>query len=176
DGIRGRNVTGVQTCALPIYSGMFLLFVAEKKVVGAVWHQQLTTNVAGGQTACGRISRSRSAFCVQSLNKSRLRERSAARRSLIRADHLQQQAVNRAAIGATCVGSRANEILFLRPHPAAIKRTLPGYITETWRLRPDVIRIHHRAQEVSDDLYHFSENVREESCFRAGIVDGPGYA
>src|SRR5699024_12088301 len=25
DGIRGRNVTGVQTCALPIFSGYFLM-------------------------------------------------------------------------------------------------------------------------------------------------------
>src|SRR2546429_6665367 len=97
------------------------------KVVGAVRHQHLMTNVVGGQTASGRISRSRSALCVQSLNKSRLRERFAARRSLISADHLQQQAVNRAAIRATCVGSRGNEVLFLCPHPAAIKRTLPGY-------------------------------------------------
>src|SRR5438876_2656051 len=133
------------------------------------------TNVGGGQTAGGRISRSRSAFCVQSLNKSRLRERVAARRPLIRADHLQQQAVNRAAIGATCVGSRGNEIPFLRPHPAAIKRTLPGYITETWRLPPDVIPIHDRAQVVTNDLYRFQETVREQSPFAAGLVHRPGY-
>src|SRR5436309_15846692 len=69
-----------------------------------------------------------------------------------------------------------NEILFLRPHPAAVERTLPRDIAKARWIRSDVVGVFDRAQEMSDDLYRFPENVREESCFRAGIVDGPRYA
>jgi hypothetical protein len=62
-----------------------------------------------------------SACCVQMLYKRSLRQRFAACRSSIRTNHLQQEAINRVAISATCVGAGDNEILLLRPHPAAVE-------------------------------------------------------
>lgn len=42
------------------------------------------------------------------------------------------------------------------------------------RIWPDFIWIYNWAEEMSDDLHRFAEDVREKSSFRTGVVDGPG--
>ena len=77
---------------------------------------------------------------------------------------------------ATGLGSRSNRFLLLCPHSAAVEGTLPSHVAETWRTRSDGVGIYDGAEEVSDDLYRFPENMGEECGLGAGIVYGPGNA
>ena len=89
---------------------------------------------------------------------------------------MQQEAINRAAVRAALVCPGGYKILLLCPHPAAVERTLPRRVAETWRFWPNVVGIYNRAKEMGDDLNRFPENVREECGFGASSVDGPGCA
>src|SRR5207249_9007439 len=51
DGIRDRNVTGVQTCALPIYSIENITLLRNVSRPGGQWRQAL----AGAKPVCERI-------------------------------------------------------------------------------------------------------------------------
>src|SRR5207249_11229197 len=112
----------------PVTATLFLLIVAEEEVVRAIRHENLLAHVAGHQATCRR---GRSAVGVKALDKSGLGQQSAAGGSLIGADHLEQEAVNRAAIWATGFSSRSNKFLLLCPHPAAVEGTLPRHVAET---------------------------------------------
>src|SRR6516225_10639634 len=150
-----------------------LLIGAEEKVVGRVGHQNLLAHVASNQTAgC----RSRSAFRVKTLNECSLGQRPSTCRTLSATDGLQQQTVNRTAVRTTRVGPSGDEILFLGPYPAAVKRALPCYISKTRRIGTDSIGILDRTQEVGDDLERLAKDIREERGFGACIVYGPGRA
>ena len=108
--------------------GKCLVVGAEEEVVGRVRHENLPAHVAGHQATCRR---GRSAAGVKALDKSGLGQQSAAGGSLIGADHLEQEAVNRAAIRATGFSSRSNKLLLLCPDAAAVEGTLPRDVPET---------------------------------------------
>jgi hypothetical protein len=146
---------------------------AEEEVVGSVRHEGLLSHIAGNSAAgC----RSRSAVGVEALDKGRLGEQSAAGRSLLLADDLQQDTGNRAGIRATRFGTGCDKMLGLRPNFAAIERTLPGHVAEGQRAGSELVRTCVGAQEMSDDLLRLSEKIREKGGFGPSIVDCPGSA
>jgi len=87
-------------------------------VVGGIWYQGLLADIGCGRAAG---SRSRSAISVQALDEGGLNQRTAAGRTSLRADYLEQQTCDRAGVRtAHLVGTGGEYARRLRPYLAAV--------------------------------------------------------
>ena len=119
-----------------------LLLRPEKEIVRAVGHENLRADLARAKAA---VRRRGPAFSIQPLDKRSLGKQFSPRRSFVGTDCLQQQAVDRAGIGAAVeIVSGMDEILLLRPHPTAVERALPGHISEPRRIGPNPVGVLYR--------------------------------
>src|SRR4051794_23328976 len=87
------------------------------------------------------FSRRSPPFSVEPLYEGHLGQGLTTGWTLLRSDRLQQKAPDRPRIRAALVGARRNRTNRLRPHLAAVERTLPRRIAERQRFRGCVIRV-----------------------------------
>lgn len=138
-----------------------------EEVVCRVGHQLSLTDGAGR----GRRS---AAPRVQTLNERGLEQQVSARGPLLVSNRLEQQAGNRAAVGATVrVIAGIDRADRLGPNLAGVERTLPGGISAERngdaRLRAGI-----DAGEVGDDLLLLAEQIGKQSGFGPRVNHGPG--
>lgn len=133
---------------------------SEEEVVGRVGHELgLTHRARGGWN--------RSSSGVQTLDEGGFGQEVAARASLEGPDFLQQEALNRAGIRATCgVSAGVDSVLLYHPHPAAIEGTLPRRVS-TERGRDAIDGVQVDALKVRDEL-KLLELIGKKSGFGTG--------
>ena len=133
----------------------------EEEVVGGVRHQLSLSHGASGRGDSSSIR-------IQALDKRGLEQEVPSRRTLGIPNGLQQQALNRAGVGAAVDARvRINSVRLDGPDAAAIERALPRRVPAERRYNTG-LRTRIDALEVRDDLELRSEKIRKQGGFGAG--------
>lgn len=153
-------------------AGELLLYAAGvKEVISGVRHERLLTDVG-----CNRatVRRGRAALGIQSLNEGHLGQGPTARRPMFISNGLEQQASDRAIVGATRIGAGDDAFVHsLCPDLAAVEGTLPRGTSERQGAGGELIGVGIGAQKVRNDLELLPEDGRKEGSLRPCVVDGP---